>query len=78
MELGLYTFADVGPGGDPKRRMGELVEEIELADGVGLDVFLAVARALGQLDRVVAVLDPYETDLGRARADETLPERVRR
>lgn len=46
--------------------------------GVGLDVFLMVARALGQLDRLVAALDPYETDLGRARADETLPQRVRR
>ena len=39
MELGLYTFADVGPGSDPSRRMRELVEEIELADAVGLDVF---------------------------------------
>ena len=39
MELGLYTFADVGPGSDPARRMHELVEEIELADRVGLDVF---------------------------------------
>ena len=39
MELGLYTFADVGPGGDAARRMRELIEEIELADGVGLDVF---------------------------------------
>ena len=39
MELGLYTFADVGPGSDPARRMRELVEEIELADRVGLDVF---------------------------------------
>jgi probable LLM family oxidoreductase len=39
MELGLYTFADVGPGSDPARRMCELVEEIELADRVGLDVF---------------------------------------
>ncbi|GAA3578030.1 hypothetical protein GCM10022197_39210 [Microlunatus spumicola] len=46
--------------------------------GVGLDVFLRVARALGQLDRVVDVLDPYDTDLGRARAEEVLPERVRR
>lgn len=46
--------------------------------GVGFDVFLGVARALGQLDRVVQTLDPYETDLGRARADETLPKRVRR
>lgn len=45
---------------------------------VGFDVFLGVARALGQLDRVVEALDPYETDLGRARADEILPQRVRR
>jgi transcriptional regulator with XRE-family HTH domain len=45
---------------------------------VGFDVFLSVARALGQLDRVVEVLDPYETDLGRARAADTLPKRVRR
>lgn len=39
MELGLYTFADVGPDRDPRRRLRELVEEMELADGVGLDVF---------------------------------------
>lgn len=45
---------------------------------VGLDVFLKVVRALGQLDRVVEALDPYETDLGRARADWNLPKRVRR
>ncbi|MFI5693490.1 helix-turn-helix domain-containing protein [Kribbella sp. NPDC051586] len=45
---------------------------------VGLDVLLNVARALGVLDRVVEAFDPYETDLGRARADEVLPKRVRR
>jgi transcriptional regulator with XRE-family HTH domain len=45
--------------------------------GVGLDVFLAVTQALGQLDGVVKALDPYETDLGRARADWNLPRRVR-
>jgi transcriptional regulator with XRE-family HTH domain len=45
---------------------------------VGLDVLLNVARVLGALDRVVEALDPYETDLGRARADEALPKRVRR
>lgn len=45
---------------------------------VGFDVFLNVARALGQLDRLVEALDPYETDLGRARADDNLPKRVRR
>ena len=39
MELGLYTFADVGPGIDPAQRLRDLLEEIELADQVGLDVF---------------------------------------
>jgi len=45
MELGLYTFADVGTDpvtGDtvsPAQRLRNLVEEIELADQLGLDVF---------------------------------------
>src|ERR671913_2056263 len=39
MELGLYTFADVGPETYPARRLRDLLEEIELADQVGLDVF---------------------------------------
>jgi probable LLM family oxidoreductase len=44
MELGLYTFADVslekGPGRiGPRERLRNLIEEIELADQVGLDVF---------------------------------------
>ncbi|WP_269930915.1 LLM class flavin-dependent oxidoreductase [Aminobacter sp. HY435] len=44
MELGLYTFADVSPepGPDaigPYQRLRNLIEEIELADQVGLDVF---------------------------------------
>lgn len=39
MELGLYTFADVGAGIDPARRLRDLIEEIELADQVGFDVF---------------------------------------
>jgi len=45
MELGIYTFAELTP--DPRtgetvsaeRRLKDLVEEIELADRVGLDVF---------------------------------------
>ena len=45
---------------------------------VGFDVFLNVARALGLLDDIVTATDPYENPLGRARADETLPKRVRR
>jgi len=47
------------------------------SDSVRLDVFLNVAGALGQLDNVVNAIDPYETPLGRARADEALPQRVR-
>ncbi|OHV81397.1 LLM class flavin-dependent oxidoreductase [Ensifer sp. LCM 4579] len=44
MELGLYTFADVDPnaadkGAEGRRRLADLMEEIELADQVGLDVF---------------------------------------
>lgn len=44
---------------------------------VGLDVLLNVARVLGTLDRLIDALDPYETDLGRARANQALPKRVR-
>lgn len=55
------------------------LRKLETGDpSVGLGSFLMVARALGQMDRVVEALDPYETDLGRARADWNLPERVRR
>ncbi|BCH27953.1 luciferase [Mesorhizobium sp. L-8-10] len=43
MQLGLYTFADVSPvpgqGVSPHQRLRNLVEEIRLADEVGLDVF---------------------------------------
>src|SRR5213078_4848815 len=39
MELGVYTFGDVGPGISAQRRLTQLIEEIELADQVGLDVF---------------------------------------
>ncbi len=39
MELGIYTFADVDGGISPTQRLRNLVEEIELADQVGLEVF---------------------------------------
>ena len=45
MELGIYTFAEVatdpftGAGVSPQQRMKDLLEEIRLADEVGLDVF---------------------------------------
>ncbi|MFN4143476.1 LLM class flavin-dependent oxidoreductase [Aestuariivirga sp.] len=39
MDIGIYTFADVAPGGSHPQRLKELVAEMELADQVGLDVF---------------------------------------
>jgi probable LLM family oxidoreductase len=38
MELGIYTFGELTAGA-PRERMRDLLEEIELADQVGLDVF---------------------------------------
>ena len=44
MEIGLYTFAELSPettGGSvsPQQRLRDLLEEVELAEQVGLDVF---------------------------------------
>ena len=45
MELGIYTFAELTPDVEtgrtvsPEQRLRDLVEEVELADQVGLDVF---------------------------------------
>src|SRR3979411_386342 len=45
MELGVYTFAELAPDPrtgatvSPEQRLRELLEEMELADQVGLDVF---------------------------------------
>ena len=39
MEIGAYTFADIGPGITAAQRLANLLEEMELADRVGLDVF---------------------------------------
>jgi probable LLM family oxidoreductase len=45
MELGIYTFAETTPDPrtgrtvSPQRRLADLLEEIELADELGLDVF---------------------------------------
>jgi len=57
----------------------QTIARLERGDvSVGLDIFLNVSRALGILDGVVKATDPYETSFGRARADQTLPQRVRR
>lgn len=49
-----------------------------LNEGAGtLENFLRVARVLGFLDGVVAATDPLTTPIGRARAEEDTPKRVR-
>ncbi|MGB9140570.1 MAG: LLM class flavin-dependent oxidoreductase, partial [Aestuariivirga sp.] len=39
MDIGMYTFADKGPAISAGERLRNLVEEVELADKVGLDVY---------------------------------------
>jgi transcriptional regulator with XRE-family HTH domain len=54
------------------------VIRIERGDGkVSLEIALRTLHALGVLDSVPKALDPFETDVGRLRADDQLPRRVR-
>jgi probable LLM family oxidoreductase len=39
MEIGMYTFADMGPAISAGQRLNNLIEEVALADQVGLDVY---------------------------------------
>ncbi|MCD6726889.1 MAG: helix-turn-helix transcriptional regulator [Solirubrobacteraceae bacterium] len=51
---------------------------VERGDGgVSFQVVLRVLHALGVLDDLPAAVDPYTSDVGRVRADEQLPKRVR-
>lgn len=54
------------------------VSNLERGKAVRTDSLLSVARVLGLADAMVTACDPYETDLGRLRAAERLPQRVRR
>ena len=54
------------------------VIRLESGQGASLEALLRVARALGVLDELVGALDPYRSDVGRLRANEQLPQRVRR
>lgn len=47
------------------------------AGGISFEKTLRVTRALGLMDQLVDAFDPYESDVGRLRADEQLPQRVR-
>jgi transcriptional regulator with XRE-family HTH domain len=53
------------------------VQRLESGEGASLEMTLRIARALGVMDLLVAATDPYSTDIGRLRADEELPQRVR-
>ena len=44
---------------------------------VSVENMLRIARAVGILDQVVAATDPLNTDLGRMRSGEQLPQRIR-
>lgn len=45
--------------------------------GTSLENVLRVARALGIMEQLVTAADPYESDIGRLRSEEQLPQRVR-
>lgn len=44
---------------------------------ISFEIFLNTCGTLGVLDRVKEAVDPYENDLGRIRADQMLPQRIR-
>lgn len=54
------------------------LQRLERGSGGTVETLLRVARALGVLDQVTDALDPMSTDVGRLRAAESLPTRVRR
>lgn len=54
------------------------VQRIEGGDSrVSFGNVLRVLNALGVLEGMTRAVDPYETDIGRLRADDQLPQRVR-
>ena len=69
MELGLYTFAELQPDPitgsaiSPQQRMKNLVEEVDLAEQVGLDVF-----AIGEHHRPDFIVSSPAVVLGAAAA----------
>ncbi len=54
------------------------LQRLEHGQGATLETLLRVARALGILDQLTGSLDPMSTDIGRLRAGQALPTRVRR
>lgn len=54
------------------------LQRLEHGQGATLESTLRVARALGMLDQLTTAVDPMSSDVGRLRATDTLPVRVRR
>jgi probable LLM family oxidoreductase len=61
MELGVATFADLSSGVSPEQRMRDLIEEVRLADELGLDVF-----AIGEHHRPDFLISSPATALAAA------------
>jgi DNA-binding XRE family transcriptional regulator len=56
----------------------DTIVRLEGGDGaVSTENLMRVLRALGILEELPRALDPYETDVGRLRSDENLPQRIR-
>jgi len=54
------------------------LNRIESGDpSISTAAFLEVIRSLGLLETLASSLDPLNSDLGRARVDESLPKRIR-
>lgn len=53
------------------------LRKIESGKPVRSDILLTVLKVLGFLDAVVIATDPYQTDVGKLRANERLPKIVR-
>lgn len=75
-KLNRLTAAQVAERANISR---DTLRAIEQGKGtVSTESMLRVLRIFGIMDEVVKAADPYETDVGRLRMDETLPKRVRR
>jgi len=55
----------------------DTVMRLEKGEGASVENLLRITRALGVMDSLVTALDPYQSDVGRLRSEESLPERVR-
>lgn len=69
------TQAQVADRADVARNT---LNRLERGDGgISTENLLRILRALGILDGLVQAVDPYESDVGRLRSDQRLPDRVR-